>query len=146
MCGAEANRATEGDLSQPQAHFKLQSKNFFDLAHGQSAGRQADPPLSRGGCLPLCCPAPLSACGNHSGEAEHLSGIGLKLFGFIAELVLPSSRNGVRHHPRIAFTLPRIPTFFNDLQKPRFTLSLCLLYWPSLDCWFRDLLIKPTIL
>jgi hypothetical protein len=87
MCGAEANRATEGDLSQPQAHFKLQSKNFFDLAHGQSAGRQADPPLSRGGCLPLCCPAPLSACGNHSGEAEHLSGIGLKLFGFIAELV-----------------------------------------------------------
>jgi hypothetical protein len=36
----------------------------------------------------LCSPALLAACGNHSGEAEHLSGIGLKLFGFIAELVL----------------------------------------------------------
>jgi hypothetical protein len=29
----------------------------------------------------------LLACGDHSGEAEHLSGIGLTLFGFIAELV-----------------------------------------------------------
>jgi hypothetical protein len=65
----------------------------------------------------LCCPALLAACGNHSGEAEHLSGIGLKLFGFIAELVFAfipescsrSSRNAVRHHPGIAFTLPRIP-------------------------------------
>src|ERR1051325_9463279 len=35
VCGAEANRAASGDRSQPQAHFKLQSKNFFDLAHGQ---------------------------------------------------------------------------------------------------------------
>jgi len=58
-----------------------------------------------------------SACGNHSGEAEHHSGIGLKLFGFIAEPVftfIPEScsrspRNAVRHHPGIAFTLPRIP-------------------------------------
>ena len=45
MCGAEANRATAGDLPQPQPYFKLQSKNFFDLAHGQSPGWQADPPL-----------------------------------------------------------------------------------------------------
>jgi hypothetical protein len=28
-----------------QAHFKLQSKNFFDLAHGQSPRWQADPPF-----------------------------------------------------------------------------------------------------
>jgi hypothetical protein len=34
VSGPEANRATAGDLPQPQAHFKLQSKNFFDLAHG----------------------------------------------------------------------------------------------------------------
>src|SRR3974377_1393295 len=34
MCGAEANRAASGDRSQPQAHFKLQSKNFFYLSHG----------------------------------------------------------------------------------------------------------------
>src|SRR4051812_9696113 len=34
--GAEANRTTVGDLPQPQTHSKLQSKNFFDLAHGQS--------------------------------------------------------------------------------------------------------------
>jgi hypothetical protein len=37
--------------------------------------------------MPLCCPPLLAACGNHSGKAEHRSGIGLKLFGFIAELV-----------------------------------------------------------
>src|SRR5579863_5591270 len=117
VCSAEANRATSGDRSQPQAHFKLQSKNFFDLAHGQSPGWQADPPFVGGGCLPLCCPALLRACGNHSGEAEHHSGIGLKLFGFIAESVFTfipescstSSRNTVRNHPGIAFTLPRIP-------------------------------------
>jgi hypothetical protein len=56
-------------------------------------------------------------CGNRSGEAERDSGVGLKLFGFIAELVfgfIPepcsgSSRNAVRHHRGIAFILPRIP-------------------------------------
>src|SRR5215467_9694486 len=114
--GAEANRTTSGDLPQTQAHIKLQSKNFFDLAHGQSPGWQADPPF-RGGCLPLCCPAPLSACGNHSGEAERSYGIGLKLFGFIPEPVFTfipescsgSSRNTVRNHPGIAFILPRNP-------------------------------------
>jgi hypothetical protein len=60
------------------------------------------------------------ACGNHSGEAEHRSGIGLKLFGFIAEpafTFIPescsgSSRNTVRNHPGIVFTLPRIPHAF----------------------------------
>jgi hypothetical protein len=41
MDGSESNRATAGDLPQPQAHVKLQSKNFFDLAHGQSPGWQA---------------------------------------------------------------------------------------------------------
>jgi hypothetical protein len=45
MSGAEANRTTAGDLSQAQAHFKLQSKNLFDLARGQSPGWQADPPF-----------------------------------------------------------------------------------------------------
>src|SRR5437868_13672990 len=43
--GSETNRATAGDLPKPQAHVKLQSKNFFDLAHGQSPGWQADPPF-----------------------------------------------------------------------------------------------------
>src|SRR5215472_2971907 len=60
-----------------------------------------------GGCLPLCCPALLRACGNHSGEAERSSGIGLKLFGFIPEPVFTfipescseSSRNTVRLAP-----------------------------------------------
>jgi hypothetical protein len=117
MSGAEANRTTAGDLPQTQAHFKLKSKNFFDLAHGQSPGWQADPPFRGGGCLPLCCPARLSACGNHSGEAEHNSAVGLKLFGFIAESTFTfipescsrSSRNSVRNQPGIAFILPRIP-------------------------------------
>ena len=63
----------------------------------------------------MCCPALLSACGNHSGEAERCYGIGLKLFGFIPEPVFTfipescsrSSRNTVRNHPGIAFTLLR---------------------------------------
>jgi hypothetical protein len=47
MSRTEANRATSGDLPQTQAHFKLQSKNFFNLAHGQSPGWQADPRFRR---------------------------------------------------------------------------------------------------
>src|SRR5579883_2343483 len=66
VCGAEANRAASGDRSQPQAHFKLQSKNFFDLAHGQSPRWQADPPF-RG-------EAAIVARGNHSGEAARSYG------------------------------------------------------------------------
>jgi hypothetical protein len=116
MSGAESNRATAGDLPQPQAHIKLQSKNFFDLAHGQSPGWQADPPF-RGEAACHCVVQRCSACGNHSGEAEHYSGIGLKLFGFIAEPVFTfipescsrSSRKTVRNHPGIAFILLRIP-------------------------------------
>jgi hypothetical protein len=50
-------------------------------------------------------------------QAERDSGIGLKLFGFIAESVFTfipescsgSSRNSVRNHPGIAFTFLRIP-------------------------------------
>jgi Helix-turn-helix domain of resolvase len=50
-------------------------------------------------------------------QAERDSGVGLKLFGFIAESMftfirescLRSSRNSVRNHPGIAFTFPRIP-------------------------------------
>lgn len=104
VSGSEANRATAGDRSQPQAQFKSQSKYFFDLAHGQSPRWQADPPFSWGGCLPLCCPAPL-AWRNYSGiKLNAIPGIGLKLFGFIAGSVFTitpeqrseSSRNGVR--------------------------------------------------
>jgi hypothetical protein len=75
--------------------------------------------------LPLCCPATLSACGNHSGEAERSYGIGLKLFGFIPEPVftfIPEScsgspRNAVRNHPGIAFILPRIPQYIALLDE-----------------------------
>jgi hypothetical protein len=50
-------------------------------------------------------------------QAERCSRIGLKLFGFIAESVFTiipescslSTRNTVRNHPGIAFTLGRIP-------------------------------------
>jgi len=60
---------------------------------------------------------PLSAFGNHSGEAERSYGIGLKLFGFIPEPVFDfipescsgSTRNAVRNHPGIAFILPQNP-------------------------------------
>jgi len=74
----------------------------------------------------LCCPALLRACGNHSGEAEHHSGIGLKLFGFIPEPVFTfipescsrSSRNTIRNHPGITFILPRIPQHDCRLANP----------------------------
>src|SRR5436190_20216097 len=39
--GPETNRTTTGDLPQPQTHFKSQSQNFFDFAHGQSPGWHA---------------------------------------------------------------------------------------------------------
>jgi len=50
-------------------------------------------------------------------QVERGSGIGLKLFGFIAESVFTfipescsdSSWNSVRNHPGIAFTFARIP-------------------------------------
>ena len=50
-------------------------------------------------------------------QAERRSGIGLKLFGFIAESVFTiipescsgSSWNSVRNHPGTAFTFARIP-------------------------------------
>src|SRR5580700_9423195 len=68
-----------------------------------------------GGCLPLCCPAPLSLWKSFRAQAERDSGIGLKLFGFIAESVFTfipehcssSTRNTVRDHPGIAFTFDR---------------------------------------
>ncbi len=81
----------------------------------------------------MCCPALLAACGNHSGEAEHDSGIGLILFGFIAEPVFTfipescsrSSRNTVRNHPGIAFILPRIPQKAPDLLTGLSTITFC---------------------
>jgi len=47
------------------------------------------------GCLPLCWEARLFACGNHFGEAKHLSGIGLKLFAFISESARTRRGNAV---------------------------------------------------
>ena len=100
--------------SQPQAHIKLQSKNFFDLAHGQSPRWQADPPFPGGGCLPLCCPAPFSlwkpfrrsrtqlrdrpeTVRLHPGTGVHLHpGI---LFGINPEHRSESSRNRVHLAP-----------------------------------------------
>jgi len=79
-------------------------------------------------------------------QAERGSGIGLKLFGFIAESVFTiipescsgSSWNSVRNHPGIAFTLDRIPqnrqlapkSFHRDLRERNFRHSVgCLRIW-----------------
>jgi hypothetical protein len=67
--------------------------------------------------MPWCCPAPL-VCGDQSDEAEHGSGIGLKLLGFIGNRCSYSSRIAVRNHPGLAFGIvpesrslpPRIPS------------------------------------
>ena len=55
------------------------------------------------GRLPAVVMSSAATCGNHSGEAEHHSGIGLKLFGFIPESCSPSSRNRVRDQPGTLF-------------------------------------------
>src|ERR1700683_4492947 len=115
MNGSEANRTTAGDCPQPQTHGKLQSKNFLDLTHGQSPGWQAILPFS--GRLPASVLSSAAGLMEIRAQAEPRSGIGLKLFGFIAESVftfIPDScsrspRNSVRNHPGIAFTFPRIP-------------------------------------
>src|SRR5215831_4334413 len=82
----------------------------------------------QGGCLPLFCPALLATCENHSGEAEHDSGIGLKPFGFIPESCSRSSRNTVRHYRGIAFTLPRIPQWMHWCSP----LFACQLYFEQI--------------
>jgi hypothetical protein len=115
MNGSEANRTTAGDCPQPQTQSKLQSKNFLNFAHGQSPGWQAILPFS--GRLPTTVLSSAAGLTKIRAQAERDSGIGLKLFGFIAESVftfIPEScprspRNSVRNHPGIAFTFPRIP-------------------------------------
>jgi hypothetical protein len=90
----------------PQPYFKLQSKNFFDLAHGQSSGCKLILPFE-GEAACHCVVQRRLAWGNHFGEAERCSGIGVKLFGFIAEPVFAfipescsrSSRNPVQLAP-----------------------------------------------
>ena len=65
-------------------------------------------------------------------QAERDSGIGLKLFGFIAEpvfTIIPescsgSSRRSVRNHPGIAYTFPRIPQ--EDPEEPTQDLKVAL--------------------
>src|ERR1700733_1273185 len=101
MNGSEANRTTAGDCSQPQTHGKLQSKNFFDLTHGQSPGWQAILPFS--GRLTTAVLSSAAGLMKIRAQAERDSGIGLKLFGLIAESCSPSSRNPVRIHPGTAF-------------------------------------------
>jgi hypothetical protein len=73
-------------------------------------------------------------------QAERGSGIGLKLFGFIAESVftiIPEScsgspRNTVRNHPGIAFTFARIPQFmYNSCGQEKLEPCGCLSSTPD---------------
>src|ERR1700761_2909731 len=83
--------------------------------HGRSPGWQAILPFS--GRLPASVLSSAAGLTEIRVQAERDSGIGLKLFGFIAESVftfIPEScscspRNSVRNHPGIAFTFLRIP-------------------------------------
>jgi hypothetical protein len=110
--GTEANGATAGDLPQPRTHKKLQSKNFLDLAHGQSPGWRAIFPFV--GKLPAIVLSRATGSLENSAQAERCSGTSLKRFGFIGVHLIPEScsrspRNSVRNHPGIALTFPRIP-------------------------------------
>jgi hypothetical protein len=97
MGGAEANRATPGDLPQPQAHIKLQSKNFFDLAHNLLAGKLILPFEGEAAChcvVQRCYPPVIII----PAKPNAGYGIGLKLFGFIPEPMFTFIRNPVRDH------------------------------------------------
>lgn len=97
--------------------------NFFDLSHGQSPGWQASLPFS--GRLPATVLSSAACLMEIRAQAERDSGIDLKPFVFIAESVftfIPEScsrspRNGVRNHPGIAFTFPRIPQINRQLRS-----------------------------
>src|SRR5579863_7556376 len=75
--------------------------------HGQSPGWQAILPFS--GRLPTTVLSSAACLMEIRAQAERDTGIDLKLFGFIPESCSRSPRNGVRNHPGIAFTFPRIP-------------------------------------
>ena len=55
----------------------------------------------------MCFPTRL-ACGNHSGEAERCPGSAKNCSASSRNRCSLSSRNAVRNHPEIAFSLPRI--------------------------------------
>src|SRR5437868_13098464 len=125
--GSEANRATAGDRPEPQAHCKLQSKNFFDLAYGQSPGWQADPPfrgrvlaivLSSATHLVEIIPGSRRTRFRDLPETVRLHhGIGVHLhpgtlFGFTPEHRSESSRNRVHVPPDSPASAP--PKFPNS--------------------------------
>src|SRR5580700_4953429 len=90
----------------------IRLKRISKLRRLPSPGWQADPPF-RGRLLAILLSSATQLVEIIPAQAERDSGIGLKLFGFIAESVFTfilercsgSSRNAVRNHPGIAFTL-----------------------------------------
>jgi hypothetical protein len=89
--GAEASRATAGDLPQPSPTSNFNRRTSLILrTDNLLAGKLIVPFEGEAACH--CVVQRRLACGNHSGEAERCSGIGLKLFGFIAEPVFACSR------------------------------------------------------
>lgn len=90
--GSEANPATAGDLPQPQAHCKLQSKNFFDLAQRTISWLASDLPfLGEAACLCVVqrrCPVEIILAKPNA---------------------LPDRPKTFRLHPGITFTFARIP-------------------------------------
>jgi hypothetical protein len=111
--GREASRALGPDVIGCSAGGVYQSLSdpfrFKGYAAGLRSSHPVDPPFQGGVCLPLCCPAPLSTCGNHSGDAERSSGIGLRLFGFIAELAFAFIPERRSESSGMSYTLPRNP-------------------------------------
>jgi hypothetical protein len=98
VSGSQANRATAGDRSQPPAQFKSQSKNFLILRTDSLLAGKQSPFLGEAAChFDVQRYWPVEIIPGSSRSAG--SGIGLKLFGFIAESGSPSSRNPVRVHP-----------------------------------------------
>jgi hypothetical protein len=78
------------------------------------AALKADPPFRGEACLPLCCPALLCACGNHSGEAEHR-------FRDRPETVRLHPGTGVHLHPGILFGI--IPEHRSESSRNRVHLA-----------------------
>jgi hypothetical protein len=133
VSASQANRATAGDRSQPQAQFKSQSKNFFvSRTDNLLAGKQS-PFLGEAVAIVLSSPAGLWKL--FRDQAERGSGIGLKLFGFIRNRCSPSPRNPVRVHPGTAFGIhPGMAFGFDRIphRAPRYSTRQILPFWLSL--------------
>src|SRR4051794_23857679 len=98
VSGTEANRATAGDLPQPQAHFKLQSKNFLILRTDNLLAGKLILPFE--GRLPaIVLSSAVQPVEIIPAKPNAVPGSAEKCSAPSRNRCSPSSRNPVRNHP-----------------------------------------------